>query len=1076
MLTEIKDIGACVWIDASAGTGKTKNLIDRIIALLLHGCVPSKIMCLTYTKAAASEMMNRLNTFVKELNEMNDTERCKFLSEHGFSEDCQSRIEEIFQLSLGDNWVKIQTIHSLAQKIVCAFPLESGIGSNFSVIESYKIDEMLQDAFYEILQNHNFDHFLRRISNYSLNIIDIIKNNKLDIANFISAHKSFDVLLSEFFEIEKDFLMLSDNEIEKCMVVRFFDDSTNEKLFEICKILKKGGVEDIKKSEIISSFLNNPSQDIIKVFLTEKLEMRARLASKKLLDQYPDLLSDMQGLSDLCLRFLDKKNSTIHAANSYAFFSVAIEVLEKYEKKKQDANFVDFDQLIEKCIFLLSKFNYAMYKMDSEIEHLLLDEAQDTSKDQWHIIKLLTDEFFDSIDKLKTIFVVGDRKQSIYSFQGADVQLFDAMREYFYQKCVFKNQRWHNVIIRHSYRSVNQVLTFVDKILGDQLHCKHVSNRGGSGVVEVWPMFSNDDVICDNCAESEQGDGQWKSEKIDFNFKTATQKLAIAITNKIKNCIEKNIFVPSRGRGIIPGDFMILFQRRNIDMVNYLSQALIRENIPTSCIDRMPLMKLICIQDVICLGEFVTFHYDDLNLARLLKSPFFNLSDYDLLEICTSDGDDIRESLFYKIGENSNSKWQEIYTQLQQFISNSNTMTLYDFFATTIYKFRKNFISRLGKVSQNYISDFLEIVKKYEKENISCMYDFCKWVKSNDMEIAINPDLKKNEVKIMTTHGAKGLQAPFVILADANFYRTKSDRIIKSCNGLLVWNASSTLRSSKMESIIEFSKHADFEESIRLMYVGLTRAEDFLIVAGTKTNNIHINSWYNVITKNLVVDLCEKDNIYKIGEYELAERQYENIPTVKKEIILPEFTNITLNVAKEILTNESAKSLEEIRGELIHKLLEEFPKYKTENLMKVGYFWAEQFNQDYNFSESDIDEIINLVISVITNVKFQFIFSSDGVSELLFVRRSGLQGRVDKIVIYKDTVFLIDFKTGLCSDNAKIKYVEQLRFYKNTAYEIFKNKYPIKCALLWVDLNKLEFIENLDQSTEITECYDYHII
>lgn len=858
ILEEIKDIEASVWISASAGTGKTKSLIDRILALLLNGVAPKKILCLTYTKAAATEMLTRLSEMFQKFSEMNDADLKLELQQMGF---CEVKFEKIakklYEKSLiASDWVQIKTIHSFCFGVLQRFPLETGLMPGVSICSDYERNQLLLESVENVIFRDDCRDFSKFLARFTTDITDIFKGHMLKLQKFLAKFDDFKELYANFFGIKEDSRHLLLNETEDQRDERLISEAFNGKAKEIFGALAASLSSSKKReSQLKETLLNNskhPSADFLNAFFTKDLKPRSGLNKKM-----------QEGLA-MAQEFLVKKNQYVSAEANVALFSLLRKIVEEFSELKRRKHCIDYDDIISMTSSLLNNLDWVMFKIDSSIDHLLIDEAQDTSPEQWDIICTITDEFFNNYGSIRTVFVVGDEKQSIYSFQGADVRIFQQMHTLFEARSKACGQRFHNVQLNKSYRTTGNILRFIDMVFEDTyLKTKHSTNRAEkAGIVNVVELFR----------EGEDNNTEETSVK-----NTADQKLAQHIATFIKSTLDSKEIVESKGRPAKPEDFMILFQRRDKNAMYEIIKALRNLNIPVSGLDRIFLKDEMIVEDLITLAEFAVFPLDDLSCARVLKSPVVGISEETLMHLCLERGErSLWEYCLEKFAEKPDAFEKlnqidelEAFDDLKSMVDKSLTYSAYSFFAQVLSsKMKAKFVQRLGNESLDSLADFMDVVVNYEKENTPSLQSFLEWFADFGEKIEIKKDAFAYSgcVRLMTVHASKGLQAPFVLLADAHFYNARSESILKTEEGILIWESATKKEwknnamkcdsfrknnpndldknidayTGNVVSILRiFSEYreASAEESLRELYVALTRAEDYVGILGKEQKN-----------------------------------------------------------------------------------------------------------------------------------------------------------------------------------------------------------------------------------------------
>ncbi len=541
-------------------------------------------------------------------------------------------------------------------------------------------------------------------------------------------------------------------------------------------------------------------------------------------------------------------------------------IVSGFEQAKRAKGAYDFDDLIIKTGELLSEkpdAQWVLYKLDGGIDHMLVDEAQDTSPMQWQIVRALTDEFFAgagrSGPKLRTLFVVGDRKQSIYSFQGADPNVFEIVHDDFKSSARGAEQEFRDVDFTVSFRSAPEILQAVDLVFArsspariglDGLMSRdwhHESNRRDSkGTVEIWPL---------TVPEDKADQDPWQAPVDREPAHSPRRRLAKHIARTIKGWIGKRQLV-SHGRPVAAGDVLILVQRRN-SFFDAMIRALWNEQVPVAGADRLKLNENIAVLDLMALAQFALMPEDDHALACVLKSPVLArpLSEEELFEIAAHRG---ALSLWERLRKKTEQPYAAAASLLERLIAEAPSARPFEFLSGVLARARLRFASRLGSEANDAIDALLDAALDYEEANGTTLAGFVNWFSAGETEIKRNMEQGADEVRIMTVHGAKGLEAPIVILPDTTGVPDqKSDLLLmlEAGNGqakVPLWPVPKLSASKMVRQFKDQHKDVRTHENQRLLYVAMTRARDELFVcgyAGEKAPADHC--WYHTIANAL---------------------------------------------------------------------------------------------------------------------------------------------------------------------------------------------------------------------------------
>ena len=813
------------WVAASAGSGKTKVLTDRVLNLMLMYGAPEKILCLTFTKVAAAEMSNRLTDILRRWAMMAQDDLKKEIQnllQEEPDEEIIKRARELFTKVLEvPGGLKMMTIHSFCTSLLHRFPLEADVPPNFTVLEDLTARQMMQLALTEVLNSPDFSSdvlFLAQLINQD----DLLKalNNSLKERSILYNLKNKYSHLNEIIKQIQTYFSISKYTHKNQIIQEYFD--INEYPILVEKYLKKDG-------GLMKKFENDPIAQNV-------WEIHEKLRSFKLVEQ------------------------------NRSFLHLLYRILEVYQNKKDEQSALDYDDLIDKTVALLNSSDmtsWVLYKLDGGIDHILVDEAQDTNPKQWQIIEKICDDFFAGetrSDKLRTLFVVGDKKQSIYSFQGARPDEFERRHQFFAQKITESQNEFHTIPFNFSFRSTGPILDLVNAVLKNPKVARgvisededfiHLGKRPNeAGLVEIWPLEEPPEKITQN---------SWHIKRIQRT--SAMVQMSQKIAKKIHHMIENKEILESKGRPIQAGDFLILLQKRG-QLMGELVRALKEYNVPVAGVDKLVLTDHIAIQDLIALTRFVLLPTDDLNTACLAKSPLLNLSEDDLLMVCHNRGD---KSVWKQIQHFFPDKSEK----LNKIMNLADQVPPFEFFETVLDEFqaRSDFVARLGTEVNEALDAFLDVCLQFENGHTPSLQSFLSFISRQEITITRDMDQKNmNAVRIMTVHGAKGLQGNIVFLPDtrsvSKAFSTR-ENLIWTENNLPLWVPNKTEAPVQVENILDLMHQKEIEERKRLLYVALTRASDRLYIMGyNNRNKAPEDNWYDLILSSLNLDKLNKETV-----------------------------------------------------------------------------------------------------------------------------------------------------------------------------------------------------------------------
>ncbi len=1129
------DPDSSVWVGASAGSGKTKVLTDRVLRLLLprddgrSGTAVYKILCLTFTKAAASEMALRVSQILARWAVIPLDELCEKLEGLYGRVPRENEILAARRLFAdvvdAPGGLKIMTIHSFCQSILGRFPVEADINPQFKVLEESDARELMNKARMQVISKNNSGdenaRFRQALRNVSLQLNE--EQFGAVLSSFSSHRRQFFEMLADSGDVEGIYhrlcsvLEIDANLSEEEILSRFCDSSffDEDGLRQCVSAMSSSSTKkEPLYAQDIQHWLDSDVEKRVEgfeayksIFLTTSGDLRSSsFPSSKTAKTYPDVADILATEGARILRTLDQIKRVKTAVLTRDITYVAKDILKNYERLKSFEGGLDFDDLIDKTLKLLvgkkgavKNSSWVQYKLDQGIDHILVDEAQDTNPNQWGIIDALCEDFFSGHgareDGERTVFVVGDEKQSIYSFQGASREMFEKMRGHFAQKVQASGARWDPVSMDVSFRSVHAVLQAVDSVFSDDTvrcgvssaHVQHYAFRTGQGgLVETWPVFQADDL-------SVQG-SLWDVPVDVQTVKSGSQKLADFTAQQIKGWIDNGEILKSHGRAIQPGDIMVLVRRRNA-FVAQLSRALKTLGVNVGGVDRMVLGDQLAVQDMMAALRFALLPQNDLNLACLLKSPFIGMDEDGLFDLAYDRASD----LWLRMKEAGD---ERILSYLRELILLSRRKGPYDVLSHILQSpcpadevsGRCALIKRLGTDALDAVNEFMSAALEFQHNKGSSLQQFVYEQDQSNTEVKREQDEGGDFVRIMTVHGSKGLQAPIVILPDttsgvSNAPHNAGERVLwPEERGLDVpiWTPYKELETKIYSEIRSANRERLESEHYRLLYVAMTRAEDRLYVGGYKgKNDIDERCWYNLVQRGLAVhpdhetleegllrlsydqvgdaDRTPKDRETKVHKSECPAWLYEKVHTaidMQVDVLNP---SLLEEVAfSPVSDDQNGKRF--LRGNLTHKLLQILPVMDASQHMKVAESYLKRFGQD--LSESVRRNIAEETLKVLSHPDFYEIFSSKAQAE---VPISGvidgvgfISGQIDRLLVSDDRVFFVDYKTNRPppqrAEDVPKAYRNQLNAYGAILRQIYPNK-SLYGALLWTDGPNLMPIE-----------------
>ena len=1089
-----------VWVEASAGTGKTKVLTDRVIRLLLSGVEPQRLLCLTYTKAAAVQMNERIADYLGKWAVISDDKLKEnirdLLGKNNIASADINKLMPVARILFAKlldtpGGIKIQTIHSFCQDILKRFPLEAGVSPYFSVLddrERIEIMAKIKDNIISLQKNLNsnvlqaLQYFIDNTNEYSFSdVMQNIIDNRLFIAEILRKHGNFTTFLTALSKK----LGVKESDSDEIIKQNFMQTINISELNANIAAWQKGKIKDNEKVEKLQQILANnfsaSDYDLYKtIFLTgdNKPFSESNMAAKSAQEADTNLLERAYKEAFRLVAAQNKLISLKLYQSTKYFLTIAQYLNSEYDNFKKSNAKLDYDDLIILTRNLLaspSAAAWVLYKLDGGIDHILLDEAQDTSPEQWDIIKYLSEEFFagqGASDKQRTVFAVGDRKQSIFSFQGADPDKFDEMSVYFQNKA---QDRFKKVNLEVSFRSAPAILQSVNKVFANQDVYKgvvaydetinHLPFRAGEfSRVEIWPPYvaKSDDKVQDESA---------LQPPIEMKRRESVRtKLAYAIAEKIKSLVNETSLSE---KPLNYRDFMVLVRKRDAFVEEFI-RACKQLHVEISGADKMVLTEQIAVQDLISLGKFLLLPNDDLALAEILKSPLFNLDDNDLFDLCYNRKNSL---LWSRLGDNK--KYEHIYKQLQFLLDKTDYIRPYELYNTVLSDLngREKYISRMGIEVEDALDEFLSLTIAFEQQNVPSLQNFINWISRSELTVKRAVEQKDiNAVRLMTVHASKGLQAPIVFLPDTISMKSKTKQSLLSDNELMYYPLNKTYCENKCAEIKNSMKQKEDDEYRRLLYVALTRAEDRLFICGySNSAKINAHSWYSLCRDNLVDSGFPADEIYINETPEFIAKKASDEQFLTYNVLPAEdwlFTNVKPEnpLAKPYTPSkpideevDAVSPLEESgnfykRGIIIHKLLQFLPQNMGDMEKSIDVFLQKNAA---DFSAVQQNKIKSEVVSLLKNPQFAEFFGPKAKSEVAIsgeVDGKIVSAQLDKLLILPDKIIIVDFKTNRPpAQNLMFTpkvYIDQLTTYAKLLKKIYPN-HVIETYILWTNEARL---------------------
>ena len=1052
-------------LSASAGTGKTQVLTARVLRLLLKGARPETILCLTFTKAAAAEMANRIGARLAAWVRLKDSELAADLLALGESNDprARQRARQLFAKVLDcPGGLKIQTIHSFAQSLLAAFPAEAGIVPGFQPIEGRAEQELVRRTLADLMAHSEAsgdDALIRDVQVLSKRLGEA---GAVEYLQACARRPEALTALGPPDGIEAKIRGLMD--VPEGSIEDHIASQCGEEGFD-CDLLR--GLANANREWGTKTGLGH-AEAIEKWLALTPIERAADLATiRKIVQRVypgqskvePDYESHAGRLAVLIGDLLRIQNGASLAADMAAGLRAGQAFATAYSQAKRAAGVADFNDLIEWSRRLLSQQgmgDWVRYKLDRQVDHVLVDEAQDTNAAQWEIIGHLVDEFFsgssESEGRARTLFMVGDFKQAIYGFQGTDPRRFQVALEAFKERAaslstgddLFSYQRaareFRDLSIAASFRSAQPVLDVVDAVIGTvghqamalselpPRHRAHHEERPGS--VELLHPFA----IEESEDESDEGEERWVSLR--------DRRYAEELAERIKQMLAEAPVLSSTKRALTPGDILILVRSRG-ELASLIVARLFSAGVPVAGVDRLHLHEPLAVQVLLAAVKFAVQPNDDLSLACLLVSPLIGW-----------DQDQLRALAYGR----KVSLWRELRQRADEFPQApdmlAEVLRIADFVTPSLFletilsgamQGRRKLYSRLGMAARDAIDELMNSALEFERNEIASLDRFLAWFSRGTVDVQRDPGQPANEVRVMTVHGAKGLEAPVVILADATGDPARLGRTplsvdveVEGSSVVPLLRPKKDERCPPFEEIIADREKRDLEEHLRLLYVALTRAADRLVVSGVMpkarkdgADPRPANSWHVIVEQAM-------GSIATPGEGHIAQRYGSegrltkgprdkvvlpvvDVPGWARTAAPPEARPPRPLAPSAIAEdNEAAPPPSEAqraaaeRGTLVHQLLERLADIRVEDRHSAALWWLER-SAGVN-SEERRQEIADTVCAVLSDGRFSALFGPGSLPEapLAATLPDGrvVAGTVDRLLIEPNRISVIDFKTG----------------------------------------------------------------
>ena len=1111
---------------ANAGSGKTKVLVDRVTRLLLGGTPPEKILCLTYTKAAANEMQNRLfktlgqwsvmpkDELITKLNELFNTTKER---DDEFVRNARRLFAKALETPEG---LKVQTIHAFCERILGRFPIEAGIQPGFEPLddreakalkkrieveiykEAYAFPEGVLASAVRTLAGERADQTVEKLMDWAAGHVDEIKNWR-----------------DEGIEPLRDLLGLGNDTSPDGIKSVAWSEAKEDIRRAAQGLTESGNPNDVDKGYEIVSLLEieqplEAFQKYWSLLTTSTGAVRKSYATTKAPEHVQAFFGRSKGPQGSEIARLLEVQQAINRAQTFnltqAIFDMSGQYVKLYEQEKKRLRALDFNDQIGFVRRLLAESEQAawiLYKLDYGVHHILVDEAQDTAPSQWSIIDAIREGFDvqdpnDFLQEVKTFFAVGDEKQSIYSFQGARPEQFmERIRDAGEKDAL-------SVRMEMSFRSAPDILRMVDAVFRDndgksrmfdpavvatiKDEIRHVAHRRDNGLVELWPLAPWPDAKDEKEA--------WDTKPVDrLSKSSAREQLASAIADQIKSWLDNGEPIYDREKGLTrpmrPDDILILVRSRS-DFFDGVIRNLKEKDIAVAGADRLVISESLVVQDMLALTRFVLLPADDLSLAEVLKGPLFNLSEDDLFAIAYDRGD---QTLWASLRSAKGEHLVMAAEKLGRIIGFSRQFAPFEFYRCVLdmvdangQSLLKSVYKRLSLEAQDALEAFLNKALAHQRQNAPSLQHFLEAMMADKQDIKREMDTAQGEVRVMTVHGAKGLEAPVVILPDTTQTPASrnADQLLPSeasAHGL-VYLPKKDAVPDELKPSWTAEENRKMQEFMRLLYVAMTRAESRLLICGysfKKTNGRQDGCWYNEISEAFEklnyqmrphadpdwgdvkvfgrpseVPALE-DAIKEVSNIDIPDWAYQaaNAETSKIRKVTPSYLLAQGKYAEVPVRSPLSQSVDRFkRGNLTHKLLEILPEVDVSERRSAAHAYLSQFEDISDVMKNSIEDE---VMTVLEHPEYAKFFGPASRAEVDIAgqgeglhKELRLNGQIDRLAVTEDTVYIVDYKSNR-PPPSHVANIPAIYWGQMAAYrEMIRLTHPnhkIVCALLWTD-------------------------
>jgi ATP-dependent helicase/nuclease subunit A len=1105
------DPAVSAFVSASAGSGKTKLLTDRLLRLMLSGEKPARIQCLTFTKAAAAEMAVRLHRRLGDWVTLADAGLAEDLKALSVAPTPQALVKaralfaEVLDLPGG---MRIGTIHAFCQSLLRRFPVEAQLSPHFGLLDDIDAEAAWRDSREAMLEDAHTE--ASRVALTALAGLASAEQFGRLVREMQQDRDRLDALLAldpdQVAAAQRRVLGVAGEEAAVTEAACGWNAAPLRAALGV--VADKGAATCAEKARFLLEWLSGPAPERVSqwsawrlAFVLEDGSPRGptTLVNKKLAEQRPDLAEALLAEQRRVLAVEDACRAARAAAASAALVRLAGPVARRYAGRKSDEEKLDYDDLIGRTGRLLVDPGAAwvLYKLDGGIDHLLLDEVQDTAPAQWTIAGRLTGEFFaGASDAPRTVFAVGDRKQSIYSFQGADPGQFEQWRGILSRRVQDAGRTWRDVDLNVSFRSTAPVLALVDAVFAapaaaqgvtDPGALHHVADRTGhAGSVELWPLAP---------PPEEPPAEPWTVPERNLGSVSAPQRLAEALAGWIARETAGTTLLDSRDRPLRPGDVLVLVRRRN-DFARALVRALKAKKVPVAGLDRLVLTDQPAVADLLALGDVLLLPEDDLQLACVLTSPLGGLSDDSLMALAIDRKGTLWSALRARAGERPD--WRAALDFVTSLLGRVDYAAPHALLVEALGRLggRARLLARLGPEAAEPIDELLGAALTHARTHPPSLQGFLHWLRQSGAEVKREAEGAGSAVRIMTVHGAKGLQAPLVILPDTTALPPDDGPLLWAADpqggpAVPVWSPRRELRCAASDALREAAAQRRREEHNRLLYVALTRAEDRLLVCGWQPRRAPPEGcWYDLVAGGFARLAAAPEATplpwegpvlrHACAQTRPPERQRtgtgeasgaplpawagqapdwrpaappcEPAPPSPLAPSRPEGAELgPVPQAASPLAARDAGGARFRRGQMAHALLQHLPALPPAERYEAALRWLARPGSPV----TDPEALAGEVMAVLDHPALAPLFGPEGRAEVPLTGLVGgavVGGLVDRLAVLPDRVLMADYKTNRRppsrAEDVPVLYLRQMAAYRAVLRGALPER-EVVCALVW---------------------------